>query len=58
MNQQGRHGFGDDQRAIERLSIVAEIFAASSREFVRLFAPAAAPLVVDLGCGPGFTSRV
>lgn len=58
MNQEGHYAFGDDQRAIERLAIVAEIFDATSREFVRSFAPAGASLSVDLGCGPGFTSRV
>ena len=56
----GRYTFGDGDLAAERLALVAEIFDPVSRE---LLASAVAPdqppsLAVDLGCGPGFTTRL
>jgi SAM-dependent methyltransferase len=58
----GRYTFGDGDLAAERLALVAEIFDPVSRE---LLASAVAPgpgpgpgLAVDLGCGPGYTTRL
>jgi SAM-dependent methyltransferase len=52
--------FGDDEVAVHRIGLVAEVFAASSRA---LLARATAGLgrrdrAVDLGCGPGHTTRL
>jgi SAM-dependent methyltransferase len=52
--------FGDDAVAVRRIGLVAELFAASSRA---LLARAAEGLdrcdaALDLGCGPGHTTRL
>ncbi len=52
--------FGDDDVAVRRIGLVAEIFAASSRALLQ---QATADLdrrdaALDLGCGPGHTTRL
>jgi SAM-dependent methyltransferase len=53
--------FGDSDRAGERLRQLAELYAPSSRAFladVRGVLGRAPALACDLGCGPGFTTRL
>jgi len=54
----GRYTFGDTDLAAERLALVAEIFDPISRDFLDRAVPAGADLALDLGCGPGFTTRL
>ena len=50
--------FGDGSTASDRLRILARIFAESSRSFVDEAVPDRPNLVVDIGCGPGYTTRL
>ena len=50
--------FGDSEVASHRLRVVAEVFAESSRRFLHTAAPASPRLAIDIGCGPGYTTRL
>ena len=52
-----RYAFGDTEIAAARLRLAADVF---QPEMVRLIerAPSRAGLAYDLGCGPGFTTRI
>src|SRR5258708_10152850 len=53
--------FGDNDLAAERLRILARAFEPTSRAFlthVRASVYGAAAHAVDLGCGPGYTTRL
>ena len=53
-----RYLFGDSDVASHRLRVLAEVFAESSRRFLRAAAPDRPGLAVDVGCGPGYTTRL
>jgi hypothetical protein len=53
-----KYTYGDTALAGERLSLVADLFASSSRALLRAAASSAPDLAVDLGCGPGHTTRL
>jgi len=42
----------------ERLAVVARFFDAEMRAFIRAAAPVGPALALDLGCGPGYTTRL
>lgn len=50
--------FGDSSIAAERLRILAEIFEPSSREFLKTLVARKPASIADLGCGPGYTTRL
>lgn len=50
--------FGDTDLAAQRLRLLADVFEPSSRAFLKRFAEAAPHEVADLGCGPGYTTRL
>ena len=50
--------FGDTEVAAERLKVLAEVFADSTRAFVTSAVGARPQLVVDLGCGPGYCTHL
>jgi trans-aconitate 2-methyltransferase len=50
--------FGDDDTAARRLQLLAQVFAESTRSFLRNTAGGRIPLALDLGCGPGFTTHL
>ena len=50
--------FGDSTAASHRLRLLAEIFVGSSRAFLSEAAPHNPDLAVDIGCGPGYTTRL
>jgi trans-aconitate 2-methyltransferase len=50
--------FGDTDLAAARLRLLAEVFAASTREFLEQFVALDPTSVLDLGCGPGYTTRL
>jgi trans-aconitate 2-methyltransferase len=59
--QRDGYTFGDTDVAAERLALVAEVFEPPSRRFLteaRAALPAAPGLALDLGCGPGHTTRL
>lgn len=53
-----RYTFGDSELAARRLAVVAEVFEATSRALLASSIPVGAPIVLDLGCGPGHTTRL
>jgi len=55
--EQMSYAFGDSVLAAERLALVARVFDVPSRTFWRSFAPGVPRLALDLGCGPGHTTR-
>jgi len=58
----GGYAFGDSALAARRLALLAEVFEPTSRSFLaHVGAQLAGPppqLAVDLGCGPGHTTRL
>jgi trans-aconitate 2-methyltransferase len=53
-----RYTFGDGDLAARRLALVASVYEGSSRALLASAVPAGAGTVVDLGCGPGYTTRL
>ncbi len=53
-----RYTFGTSETALRRLGKLAEIFNPSSREFVKKYLAHPVNAVIDLGCGPGFTTQM
>jgi SAM-dependent methyltransferase len=54
----GRYAFGDGDVPARRLALLAEVFDPTSREFLFREAPPGPGLALDLGCGPGHTTRL
>jgi trans-aconitate 2-methyltransferase len=50
--------FGDTDIATRRLAVLAEVYAASTGEFLHDSVSVPPHLAVDLGCGPGYTTRL
>jgi trans-aconitate 2-methyltransferase len=50
--------FGDTDVAAQRLRVLAEVFADSTRPFLRDASTGTLRLAVDLGCGPGFSTHL
>ncbi len=53
-----RYTFGDNDRAADRLTLLARAFAPSSVHLLERVRPPRPPRVVDLGCGPGYTTAL
>lgn len=53
-----QYAFRDTELARRRLDLVADVFAAPSTAFLRTAVEFAPTLAVDLGCGPGRTTRL
>ena len=51
-----RYTFGDDASAAERMGLVAAAYEPTTRAFLIEHAPPRPKVVVDIGCGPGFSS--
>ncbi len=58
MSHENRYTFGDTDMARERLKLLAEAYDPATEELLRCFGPGGAPHAVDLGCGPGHTTRL
>ena len=52
------YAFGDSGLAARRLSLLAETFAETSAAFMRESVQTRPQLAADLGCGPGYTTRL
>ncbi len=50
--------FGDSVTAQSRLDLLARTFEPPTREFLSTFNPKGTDLAIDLGCGPGHTTRL
>lgn len=54
----GAYAFGDDDLAADRLGVLAGVFAPTTRAFLGEFGIKGADVALDLGCGPGHTTRL
>jgi trans-aconitate 2-methyltransferase len=52
------YAFGDDRVAAERLALLHGVFGPASATLVRTWGPGAVAVALDLGCGPGHTTRM
>ncbi|MGH8930793.1 MAG: class I SAM-dependent methyltransferase [Egibacteraceae bacterium] len=52
------YAFGDNTAAAQRLRLVAEIFAPTTTAFIARAVTRPPRLAVDVGCGPGHTTRL
>jgi len=50
--------FGDTDKAALRLQVLADVFAEPSRAFLQEVVDMPPRLVLDLGCGPGYTTHL
>ncbi len=50
--------FKDTERAAHRLKVLAGVFALSSRPFIQEVVSTMPQVVLDLGCGPGYTTHL
>jgi SAM-dependent methyltransferase len=55
---EARYAYGDSVSAGDRLDLVARVFEPTSRRFLEHAAPHGPGLAIDLGCGPGNTTRL
>ncbi len=53
-----RYTYGDTEVAARRLAIVAEVFEPTTRAFLERSVRRTPALAIDLGCGPGHTTRL
>ncbi len=53
-----RYAFGDSDTAAIRLAVVAKVFEPATREFLETLDLGTPGLVIDLGCGPGYTTAL
>lgn len=61
MTTQNQYTFGDSERASRRLELLARTYEAPSRQLIERFRPPDPQLLdlaIDLGCGPGLTTRL
>ena len=56
--ERARYTFGDSATASERLACVARVFAPSTEALLARLTGRAPRRVLDLGCGPGHTTRL
>jgi SAM-dependent methyltransferase len=55
---EARYAYGDSVPAGDRLDLLARVFEPTSRRFLERAAPRMPGLALDLGCGPGNTTRL
>lgn len=58
MTTQNHYTFGDTERAARRLELLAKAYEAPSRRLLERFSPTGLDLALDLGAGPGHTTRL
>jgi SAM-dependent methyltransferase len=58
MTTQNQYTFGDSERAARRLALLSQVFEAPSRALMERYRRPDLELALDLGCGPGHTTRL
>jgi trans-aconitate 2-methyltransferase len=58
MEAKGRYTYGDSDLAAERLDLVARMFEPPTRSLLKRAIAGRPQLALDLGCGPGHTTRL
>jgi len=58
MNSNSQYTFGDSEQAAERLALLARTYESATRELLLARAQRKPEHAVDLGCGPGYTTRL
>jgi trans-aconitate 2-methyltransferase len=58
MSRDTHYTFGDGQLARERLRLLAQLYDPATEDLLRSFGPRGVSHAVDLGCGPGHTTRL
>ena len=58
MNSDSKYTFGDSDRAAERLRRLADAYEGATRALLSESAPPKPEHAIDLGCGPGYTTRL
>jgi len=58
MTQHSHYTFGDSDLSAQRLAALSEAYGPSTRAFLRRFRGDRPRLALDLGCGPGHTTRL
>ena len=58
MSPRDTYTFGDDEVAARRLELLAHVYEPPTRALLARWAPPVVGLAVDLGCGPGHTTRL
>ncbi len=58
MEAKGRYTYGDSDLAAERLDLVASMFEQPTRDLLERAVEERPRLALDLGCGPGHTTRL
>lgn len=56
--ERSSYTFGDSDLAAHRLALLAETFGPTTARFLRMHRNGTPSLVVDLGCGPGYTTEL
>jgi SAM-dependent methyltransferase len=52
------YSFGDTPTAAQRLAVIARVFEPEMRSFLAKWSRLRPQLAIDLGCGPGYTTRL
>jgi SAM-dependent methyltransferase len=58
MSRETHYTFGDTDLARERLRLLAQLYDPATEDLLRSFGPSGASHAIDLGCGPGHTTRL
>lgn len=58
MTTADHYTFGDTTTAADRLRLLAAVYEPATRDLLRRWAPASPSHALDLGCGPGYSTRL
>ena len=58
MSCKTRYTFGDNEQASARLRLLSQVYESDTRELLRFGSTRNSRLAVDLGCGPGWSTRL
>ena len=58
MTEDQSYAFGDSMLADQRLERLAQVFEPTSAAFIRHAGPESVKYAIDLGCGPGYATRM
>ena len=58
MTEDQSYSFGDSMLADRLLALLAQVFEPASAAFTRHAGPESVNYAIDLGCGPGYTTRM